>query len=158
MKAAFECGKTSITCKSCFNNNSEEHLLVGLCLAQLLSAVLNNAHVIHRHTSTNVFHFKFRCCFAASCLHIANVICDSFLCILQLVVEFKCMTRFLPLFLTCLFSFERCCMRPHFLQIGSFFNPGEQKFIYSPSFFKKALCVLKTKADQIWIFSNLCWW
>lgn len=65
MKVAFECGKTSITCKSCFNNNPEEHLLVSLCLAQLLSAVLNNAHVIHRHASTSVFHFKIQMSFCS---------------------------------------------------------------------------------------------
>lgn len=102
--AAFECSKTSITSKSCSNNTSEMHLLVGLCLAQLLSAVLNNAHVRYTGTFLPVSSIlKFRCCFAASCLHIANVICDSFLYVLQLVVEVKCMTRFLPLFLTCLF-------------------------------------------------------
>lgn len=37
-------------------------------------------------------------------------------------------------------------MRPHFLQIGSFFNPGEQKFIYLPSFWKKALLCAENKS------------
>lgn len=146
VKGSFECSmQYAEYSKPCSNTTSEIHLLVGLCLAQLLSAVLNNV----RYTGTFLpvsSILKFRCCFAASCLHIANVICDSFLYILQLVVEVKCVTRFLPLFFSLVFfSFEICCMRPHFLQIGSCFNPVEQKFIYLPPFWKKALLCAENK-------------
>lgn len=128
---------------------------MSLCLAQLLSAVLNNAHVRCTFLPVSSI-WKFRCCFAANCLHIANVICGSFLYILQLVVEAKCMTRFLPLSLV-FFSFELCCMRPHFLQTGSFFLALVNKSLFICLLSgRRHCCMLKTKADQIWIFSNLC--
>lgn len=41
---------------------------------------------------------------------------------------------------------------------NKFFNAGEQKFVYLPSFWKKASLCAETKADQIWISSNLCRW
>lgn len=124
--------------------------------AWLLSAPLSNAHVRYAGTFLPVSSIlKFRCCFATSCLHIANVVCDSFLCILQLVVEVKCVTGFLPLFLLSFFSYEICCVRPCFLQIGSLMLVNKSVFICLLSG-RRLCCVLKTKADQIWISSNLC--
>lgn len=126
------------------------HLLASLWLPGYCPLLLSNAPVRYTGMFLPVSSIlKLRWSFATNCLHIASVICVSFLDILQLVIEVKCKTGFLPLFLSFLsfYSCEICCVRPCFLQINSLTVVNRSLFICLLSG-RRLRCVLKQKLTR----------